>query len=157
VRSDLIRPADVQLALRTAPDLRWQDVREVQSTGWHPLFCLPLSVECSEDPIVFHTPDGEIAGFAGIRREDSSAGVVWMLCTKAVERIPILFCKQARAWLDSQKGYDYLYNVADPRNTLHMKLLKHLGFKRLGYQSVGPSALTFVEFARLQPCVPPLL
>lgn len=92
---------------------------------------------------------------AGVRREDESLGVVWMLCTTAVETIPILFCREARKWLDSQTQFDLLYNVADPRNTLHMKLLKHLGFKRLGYQSVGPSALTFVEFARLQPCVNP--
>lgn len=155
MRSDLVRPTDIKQALEVAPYLRWQDKREVESCGHHPLFCLPLSVQVSESPIAFYTPSGEVAGMAGVRREDHAVGVVWMLCTKAVETIPILFCKEARKWLDSQTQFDLLYNVADPRNTLHMKLLKHLGFKRLGYQSVGPSALTFVEFARLQPCVNP--
>jgi hypothetical protein len=153
VTHSLIRPATADLAYRTAPYLRWQDVREIETCGWHPLFCVSLSVTASEDPIAFYTPSGEIAGFAGIRREDDISGVVWMLCTTAVEKIPILFCKEARAWLDRQTTFQILHNVADPRNTLHMKLLKHLGFKRLGYQPVGPKRTTFVEFARIQPCV----
>lgn len=153
MRSNLIAPASVELSLKNAPYLRWQDVREMQTCGWHPLFCLPLSVQVSEDPIVFYTPKGEVAGFAGIRREDELSGVVWMLCTNAVEKIPVLFCKEARKWLDGQTDFQVLHNVADPRNTLHMKLLKHLGFKRLGYQPVGPKRNTFVEFARIQPCV----
>lgn len=133
--------------------MRWQDKREVSAAGFHPLFCLPLSVEMSEDPIAFFTPKGELGGLAGISREDDRSGVIWMLCTHAIEEFPILFCKQAKRWLNSQTGYVVLHNVADPRNTLHMKLLKHLGFKRLGYQPVGPRHNTFVEFARLQPCV----
>lgn len=149
----LIDTATADLAFKNSPYLRWQDVREIEACGWHPLFCLSLSVTASEDPIVFYTPKGDIAGFAGIRREDDVSGVVWMLCTKAVETIPILFCKEARAWLDRQTSFQILHNVADPRNTLHMKLLKHLGFKRLGYQPVGPKQTTFVEFARIQPCV----
>ena len=145
--------ATADLAFKAAPYLRWQDVREIEASGWHPLFCLPLSVIASEDPIAFYTTDGRIAGFAGIKREDEALGLVWMLCTKAVESKPIAFCKAARVWLDNQSSFRALYNYADPRNTLHMKLLKHLGFKRLGYQPVGPKRSTFVEFARLQPCV----
>jgi hypothetical protein len=104
----------------------------------------------SDAPICFYTPDAEVGGFAGISRDSEGFGIVWMLCTPAIEKYPILFCKEARCWLDSQTQYPLLYNVADPRNTLHMKLLKHLGFKRLGFQTVGPRHNTFVEFARLQ-------
>jgi len=154
VTSDsLIQPATLELALQTAPHLRWQDKREVEAAGFHPLFCLPLSVEMSDHPICFYTPKGDVGGLAGICREDQDSGVIWMLCTHAIEEFPLLFCKQARQWLDEQTGYHLIHNVADPRNTLHMKLLKHLGFKRLGFQSVGPRRNTFVEFARLQPCV----
>lgn len=116
------------------------------------MFCLPLSVGVSEAPIAFYTPEDEIAGMAGIRREDEDSGVVWMLCTKAVERYPLLLVKQAKEWIDNQQSYKILHNIADPRNTLHMKLLKLLGFKRLGFQQIGPSRLTFVEFAKLVPC-----
>jgi hypothetical protein len=45
-----------------------------------------------------------------------------------------------------------LYNIADPRNTMHLKLLHLLGFKRLSYVTVGPDRLTYVEFAKLMPC-----
>lgn len=114
------------------------------------MLTLVLSVDVSEAPIVFYTPDEKVAGFAGIRREDDISGVIWMLCTPAVEKYPVLFCKEARAWLDSQTGYQILHNIADPRNYLHMRLLKHLGFKRLGYKPAGPRSLTFVEFARIQ-------
>ena len=153
MKSNLIKPATVELALRTSPFLRWQDQRELERGGSHPILGLVMSVEVSEEPIVFYTPKGEIAGFAGVSREDQHSGVVWMLCTPAVETIPILFCKEAKAWLDSQKSYQILHNVADPTNSLHMKFLKHLGFKRLGYQAVGPKAITFVEFAKIIPCV----
>lgn len=155
MKSNLIRPATPELALKTAPYLRWQDKQEMDALNPSGPMALVMSVEVSEDPIAFYTPSDEIAGFAGIAKEDDISGVVWMLCTPAVETIPLLFCKEAKKWLNSQTGYQILHNIADPRNTLHMKLLKHLGFKRLCYKSAGPRGLTFVEFARIQPCVFP--
>jgi hypothetical protein len=153
VRSNfVIKPATPDLAFKTAPYLRWQDQRELKSSGYHPILGLVLSVEASDAPIVFYTPKGDIAGFAGVCKDESNHGVVWMLCTPAVEEMPILFCKDARKWINAQADYQLLYNVADPRNYLHMRFLKHLGFKRLGYQHVGPRATTFVEFAKIMPC-----
>lgn len=75
-----------------------------------------------------------------------------MLTTDHVRHWPKLFFKEAKAWVDSQNQYEILHNIADPRNRLHMKLLHKLGFKRLGYQAVGPQKLTYVEFAKLS-CV----
>jgi hypothetical protein len=156
VRSKLIiEPADLNVALKTAPLLRWQDKREIVSAGLHPVFALLESIIESENPIMFSTPDQEVAGFAGISREDDMSGIVWTLTTPAVARYPLSFCKQAKEWLDQQTGYQILHNIADPRNTLHMRFLKHLGFKRLCYCPVGPRAVTFVEFAKLVPCAYP--
>lgn len=151
----IIEPADIDIALRFAPFLRWQDKREIVSAGLHPVFALIESIIVSENPIMFFTSDKEVAGFAGISREDTTSGRIWMLATPLVSQFPLSFCKQAKEWLDQQTGFQILHNVADPRNTLHMKFLKHLGFKRLSYKAVGPRAVTFVEFAKLVPCAYP--
>lgn len=72
-----------------------------------------------------------------------------MLTTDHVRPYPKLFFKEAKKWVDQQTSYDILHNIADPRNRMHMKLLHMLGFKKLGYATVGPLKLTYVEFAKL--------
>jgi len=93
-----------------------------------------------------------ICGVAGVSRTDAQSGAIWMLTTPYVRQYPKLFFKEAKKWLAKQTNYDLLYNIADPRNQLHLKLLHLLGFKRLSYVSVGPDRLTYVEFAKLVPC-----
>lgn len=72
-----------------------------------------------------------------------------MLTTDHVRPYPKLFFKEAKQWVDQQTSYAVLHNIADPRNRMHMKLLHLLGFKKLGYVTVGPQKLTYVEFAKL--------
>ena len=152
MRSDLIKPATVELAFQTAPLLRWQDKRELLACGLDPILGLVTSVEASEKPVAFFTPEGDVACFAGVSREDEISGIVWLLATPAITRIPVLFCKEAREWIGRQTGFKVLHNAADPRNTLHMRFLKYLGFKKLNYLPVGPKGTTFVEFAKIVPC-----
>jgi hypothetical protein len=106
-----------------------------------------MSVALSKNPICFYF-DGELAGFAGVVDEENGIGRVWMLTTPAVETMPILFFKEAKKWIETQE-YKMLHNIMDPRNTMHRKLLRMLGFKRLCYVPVGPKRLTYVEFAKL--------
>jgi len=145
---NLIRPASLELAWKSARLLRWQDKREMEGLGHPPFIVLPTSVALSDDAIAFYTPTNELCGFAGVVREEDDIGRVWMLTTHAVETIPILFFKEAKKWVERQQ-YTMLHNVADPRNSMHMKLLHMLGFKRLCYKTVGPKSLTYVEFAKL--------
>ena len=146
--SKLIKPATLDLAWKSSKLLRWQDKREMEGLGHPPFIVLPTSVALSEDAISFYTPANELCGFAGVVKEENDIGLVWMLTTKAVEKIPILFFKEAKKWIERQP-YTMLHNIADPRNTMHMKLLHMLGFKRLCYKTVGPKSLTYVEFAKL--------
>lgn len=120
-------------------------------SGIHPMLALPLSVQLSENPVKFLNYDGEVAGFAGVVDEGNGIGRVWMLCTEAVDQMPMRLIKGARLWLADQP-YLMLHNHADPRNTMHLKLLHILGFKRLSYLPVGPKHRTYVEFAKL--CAP---
>jgi hypothetical protein len=144
----LIRKATTQDAFIIAANLQDADRMEIEGLGTDPVSALLMSISTADDPILFMTPDGIPAGLAGVSRHDTS-GAIWMQTTTAVTKHPILFFKQSKQWLSQVRGYDCLFNIADPRNRLHMKLLHRLGFKRLGYRVVGPKSLTYVEFAKL--------
>ena len=147
-QSKYIKPCSMELAWQSSDLLRWQDKQELEGQGHPPFYALAMSVAVTEDPVSFYTPDDELAGFAGVVDEGGGIGRVWMLTTPAVETIPILFFKEAKKWLERQ-DYIMLHNTMDPRNKMHRKLLKMLGFKRLCYVPVGPKRLTYVEFAKL--------
>lgn len=153
IATKLIDRASVLDAEYVALNLQREDKQEILGLG-HTDFVsvVTLSVLSSEDPITFWNPDGMICGVAGVSRTDAQSGAIWMLTTDHVRRYPKLFLREAKKWVNSQTNYDLLYNIADPRNRMHMKLLHLIGFKRLGYQVVGPQRLTYVEFAKLQPC-----
>lgn len=148
--SKYIEPATVEDGFKYSSRLRFEDRREIEGTGLHPMIGLPLSIELTSEPIKFFNRDREVSGFAGVVDDGDGIGRVWMLCTPAVEKIPFLFVKEAKYWLESQNSqYLMLHNIADPRNKMHFKLLHLLGFKRLSYVPVGPKQLTYVEFAKL--------
>jgi hypothetical protein len=148
----LIHPATHHDALYVAQNLQPEDHREITGLGCTPLEAVPLSVLTSETAVTFWNPKGMICGVAGVSRTDAQCGAIWMVTTPDVRPYPKLFFTEAKKWVNSIQGFDMLYNIADPRNTMHLKLLHLLGFKRLSYVTVGPDRLTYVEFAKLMPC-----
>lgn len=99
------------------------------------------------DNISFKMPNGETAGIAGVTDE----GSIWMLCTPVIEQYPHTFAREAKRFIDSRKE-PMLWNIADKRNTVHLKLLKFLGFT-FGPELIhGPNDLPFIQFYR---CVNP--
>ena len=138
-----IRPATLEVIPQIAERLLESDLREiVDGTGLNPVLSMSHSILNSE-AIAFYFND-ECGGIAGT----SSDGCIWMHCTDTVRKYPILFCKEARKWVDSLP-HKLLYNYADIRNTLHLKLLKSMGFKFLRLVPLGPNNLYFVEFVKL--------
>ena len=156
IRTQLIHKASTLDAEYVAHNLQEDDYRELIGLGLNPLEAVPYSVRTSDNAVTFWNPDGMICGVAGVSRTDAHCGAIWMLTTPDVRPYPKLFLKEAKKWVDQQTSYLMLHNVADPRNRMHMKLLHLLGFKKLSYVSVGPQRLTYVEFAKLTPCVPEL-
>lgn len=121
-----------------------EDLREItEGAGVNPVLSCFIGL-LSSNTVSFFTPDSRLAGMAGV----SDDGCIWMHCTKAVKDIPILFCKEARKWVESLQK-PILYNRADIRNKLHLKLLKHLGFKFINVVPSGPNNIYFVEFVKL--------
>ena len=148
------RPATVGDAVKVANNLRPEDLQEMEGLG-HNALCVPFSVLLSEVAVAFFTKDCEIAGVAGICPSPiKGEGVIWMLCTPAVQKEPFTFVRQAKQWLaDEQRNYRLLWNLADARNHLHHKLLKMLGFKALRSIPAGPINLPYLEIVKL--CVTP--
>lgn len=72
-----------------------------------------------------------------------------MLCTPAIYQYPIAFVKQAKNFIEDRHE-PYLWNVVDKRNTLHIKLLKFLGFTFHEELLFGPNNLPFIKFDRWQ-------
>jgi len=142
-----IHPITYKAALEVATNLRSDDLREVvEGHGLNPMILLPLAAE-EGSAVYFTVPDGKTAGLAGV----GDGGAIWMLCTPEIERYPITFAREAKRFVDSREE-PLLWNIVDCRNTVHLKLLKFLGFKFLRKVTHGPNNLPFIEFCRVRRC-----
>ena len=143
------RPATIRDAVTVANNLRIEDREEVEGMG-QSLLHLPFGVITSSHSTYFFTKDGEAAGIAGIFDLGNGIGQIWMLCTPAIHNQPITFVRQAKLWLSGvEHNYRLLWNLADARNHVHHKLLKHLGFKALRSVPVGSDQLPYYEIVKL--------
>ena len=142
--SKYIHPITAKAAIEVASNLRPDALREVvEGPGLAPMIFLPLVAQ-EGSAVYFTVPDGKTAGLAGV----GEGGEIWMLCTPAIHNFPITFAREAKRWVDSRTE-PLLWNIVDCRNTVHLKLLKFLGFKFLRKFKHGPNNLYFIEFCRV--------
>ena len=142
-----IHPITTEAALEVASNLRPEDLREVvEGHGLDPMILLPMAAQ-ERSAVYFTVPDGKTAGLAGVGK----GGVIWMLCTPDIQRYPITFAREAKRYVDSREE-PLLWNIVDCRNTVHLKLLRFLGFKFLRKLRHGPYNLEFIEFCRVRRC-----
>ena len=140
-----IHPATVEAAIEVASNLRPEDRREVEEGhGLDPIKELTFAAH-SSSCVYFTVPNGKTAGMAGVGPENT----IWMLCTPAIHEYPITFAREAKRFIDSRTE-PLLWNIVDKRNTVHLKLLRFLGFKFLRELPHGPNQLTFIEFCRVR-------
>ena len=142
--SKYIHPITEEAALAVASNLLPDDYREVaEGHGHDPVEAIP---QCSQigDTVYFNVPDGQLAGVAGVQPD----GRIWMLCTPAILKYPKTFAREAKRFVESREE-KLLWNIVDKRNTVHIKLLRFLGFKFLREVKHGPNNLSFIEFCRV--------
>ena len=142
--SKYVHPITEEAALVVASNLLPDDYREVaEGHGHDPVEAIP---QCSQigDTVYFNVPNGQIAGVAGVQPD----GRIWMLCTPAILKYPKTFAREAKRFVESRKE-KLLWNIVDKRNTVHIKLLRFLGFKFLREVKHGPNNLSFIEFCRV--------
>ena len=131
--------------MEVASNLRPDDRREVEEGHGVDPFVMITSKAQEGSCVYFNVPNGKTAGMAGV----APGGLIWMLTTPAIEEYPITFAREAKRYVERQKGL--LWNIVDERNTVHLKLLKFLGFKFLRKISHGPKQLSFIEFCNVIP------
>ena len=142
--SKYIHPITLEAALEVASNLRPEDRREVEEGhGYDPIeYAKFIAQEGST--VYFTVPNGKTAGMAGV----STEGAIWMICTEAIKEYPHTFARESKRFVESRTE-PLLWNVADRRNTVHLKLLKFLGFKFLRELKYGPNQISFIEFCRV--------
>jgi len=145
--SKFIHPCTKEAAIEVASNLRPDDRREIEEGHGHDPMEALLQGSSESSSIYFTVPDGRIAGLAGVYPN----GAIWMICTPAIEDFPTTFAREAKRFIESRTE-PLLWNILDKRNTVHLKLLKFLGFKFLREFTYGPNNLTFIEFCRVSPC-----
>ena len=139
-----IYPLTYEAAVEVASNLLPEDHREVEEGHGHdPNVILPSTYHIG-DSVYFKVPNGELAGIAGVH----DGGQIWMLCTPAILKYPVTFAREAKRYVESREE-KLLWNIVDKRNTVHLKLLKFLGFKFLRELKHGPNQITFIEFCRV--------
>ena len=140
--SNLIHPITLEAAYEVASNLRPEDRREcVEGHGIVPTIHIPLA-SLSGFCRYFTMPNGETAGMVGIQ-----GSKIWMLCTPAIEKYPLTFAREAKRFINSRTE-PCLWNVVDKRNTVHLKLLKFLGFTFHEELLFGPNNLPFIKFSK---------
>ena len=143
--SCIIRPITMEAAIEVASNLRYEDRREGEEGQGADSYQYLISEAEKGTCIFFSMPNGKTAGMAGV----DEGGIVWMLCTPAINKYPISFAREAKRWVESRPE-PLLWNVVDKRNRVHLKLLKFLGFKFLREFNYGPNQLSFIEFCRVR-------
>ena len=143
------RPSTLRDGLELINNLREEDRDELLGTG-HTLLHIPFGVVTSEHATTFFSKKGELAGCAGISPGVDGQAMIWMLCTPVITQEVFTFVRQAKKWLAKvEPEYKLLWNLADARNHVHHKLLKHLGFRALRAIPVGPEQLPYYEIVKL--------
>ena len=144
--SKYIQTCTPQLALEVGENLRREDAREVEQTmGLYAPVAVLQSYYNSAFSVYFTSPHGKAVGVAGV----TPGNIIWMLCTDEGDNHPHTFVREAKRWIESRKE-KLLWNYMDPRNKVHLKLLKFLGFKFLRKVPFGPNQLPFIEFCRVR-------
>ena len=101
--------------MSVASNLRSDDRREVEEGHGLDPFVMITSKAQEGSCVYFNVPNGKTAGMAGV----DPGGLIWMLTTPAIEEYPITFAREAKRYVERQKGL--LWNIVDKRNTVHLK------------------------------------
>ena len=145
-----VHPITKEAAIEVASNIRDDDRRELEEGHGITPYEYLVNIEAkNKDCVYFEVPNGKIAGMAGVDSSEEFQGMVWMLCTDAINEFPVTFARESKRWVELQTQ-PLLWNYMDPRNEVHKKLLKFLGFKFLRKVPFGPNNLPFIEFCRVR-------
>jgi hypothetical protein len=140
-------------------NLRAHDRAEMEAA--HPdLTAMDLWDACKaphEATAAFH--DGELICIFGVSAHPVYAdiGIPWLLGTPLLDGFMLHVCKLGRKYVaEWLQRYTVLTNLTDKRNRRIILWLRWLGFKFAPEEvPMGPNAIPFIQFFKVQPCVTP--
>ena len=130
----------MEAAIEVASNLRPEDRREVEEGHGRDPYTEIVAKAEEGDCIYFTVPNGRAAGMAGV----DPGGIIWMLCTDAIYDYPLSFARAAKRFV-AMYSDQKLWNIVDKRNTMHLRLLKFLGFQFGEEIKHGPNNLSFIK------------
>jgi hypothetical protein len=159
----VVHEATLGDVLAMSPKLRPEDAREIEASS-----CLTahdgleLSWRLSEQCYVIRpTEDAEPVAIFGVRADDMNPdmGIVWMLATTDVGRYALGVIAVSKRALDYfltlyPRG---LHNLADARNTLHLRWCELMGFIKLAKKEIRGQDFIHIYYGSEQKCVDSLL
>ena len=133
----------MEAAMEVASNLLPDDRRELEQG--HGLDVIETLTIAGQSPsyVYFTMPNGKTAGLAGVDDD----GLIWMVCTPIILDYPHSFARGAKQFVQSRTE-PLLWNIADKRNKVHLKLLEFLGFKFSEEIFHGPNQLPFIKFSK---------
>ena len=147
-----IRPANIDDALDLAPRLRRDDKFEVMcSSGLNSVDALTQSIQFSEmcwTALLDDRP--EIMWGVCKFPPDPSMGIVWLLSSEEMYRIPNRFWRESISYVSKMNEYfSTLFNYVHEGNTASRKWLTKLGFEeKARVERYGVGKQPFILFAR---------
>jgi len=148
----MFRPTITKDVMEFAPNVREQDQREVQSiAGLSVLEALSIGLFHSSDCVTGIGKSGEIVMIAGVVPAQGR-GSVWMLTSSEIKSNKRELLEEGREWLkEMHTKHGDLTNVVDARNTLHQRLIRHMGFEmQEQINNYGVEQVPVIPFKRKQ-------
>lgn len=147
----MFRPYSVSDAVYLSEHIREDDRKEVEAAGTTVMDALVHGGLCRGVAYTGVGPSGHPACVFGVNKVTRDTGLVWLLGTPEIEKIPVTFLRKSMQVLD--RLYEVtctrlLYNHTWEGNPVHHKWLKWLGFTFL--DDVQIEQETFHTFARLR-------
>ena len=131
-----------------APNLRYEDVREVETLGRTSEQSLLSGYLYGKMCRSIIDKYGQVVGMYGVVPADDKTGLVWMLGSKGLKKIATAFLKESRTEVNGMNTlFPHLWNIIDSRNELHLKWLKWCGFTIIGERMVNK--VKFYEFCKV--------
>ena len=131
-----------------APNLRYEDVREVETLGRTPEQSLLSGYLYGKLCRSIIDKYGQVVGMYGVVPADDKTGLVWMLGSGGLKKISTAFLKESRTEVEKMNNLlPHLWNIIDSRNELHLKWLKWCGFTIIGERMVNK--VKFYEFCKV--------
>lgn len=148
--SGYVRLATAEDAENIAPNLRTADRKEcLAAIGAPPEEVLPASIGDALIALSAVTHSGELVALFGVHPVPGmgDVGAVWFVATPAIEKHSRSFLRVSRLWVDALHSVrPVLINVADARNTLHLRWIEWSGFTFLSRITIRQ--VPFIEFAK---------